>query len=94
MEVELPNGCNLYYGNYIDNYNGSTRRRYYLNEGKLVLTTTSNNSRQPDNTTCISSPLYYATEYQAIYQFEAFCLVAFAGIIIWNLLIKKLWLGR
>lgn len=94
MEVELPDGCNIFYGNYIDNYRGSTRRRYYLNEGKLYLNTTTNNSSQPSNTTCMSQPLYYGTEYQAIYQFFAFCLIAFAGTVIWHLMIKKLWQGR
>ena len=94
MEVELPNGCNLYYGTYIDNYNGSVRRRYYLNEGRLHLVQTSTNSSQPSNTTCLDSPIYYGTEYQAIYQFFAFCLCAFAGTVIWHLIIKRLWLGR
>lgn len=51
----LPNGCNVYYGNYIDNYNGSTRRRYYLDSyGQLILTQTITNVNRPNGLACMT----------------------------------------
>lgn len=55
FEIELPHsGCNVYYGTYIDNYHNNTRTRYYLNETKLIKSTTSTYSHMPDGYTCIS----------------------------------------
>ena len=51
----LPNGCNVFYGNYIDNYNESTRSRYYLDSyGQLILTQTTRNVNRPNGVACMT----------------------------------------
>lgn len=53
---DLPaQGCNVFYGTYIDNYNGNTRSRYYLNDGHLVLSSTSNANSTPNGVHCLTS---------------------------------------
>lgn len=50
----LPEGCNVFYGTYIDNYNGSTRRRYYLDSyGQLILTQTTSRADKPSGVSCL-----------------------------------------
>lgn len=54
----IPSGCNVFYGTYIDNYNGTTRRRYYFDAyGDLVLTQTTNNATRPTGTECATLSL-------------------------------------
>lgn len=51
----LPTGCNVFYGTYIDNYNGTTRTRYYLDSyGQLVTNQTVTNATRPTGTQCIT----------------------------------------
>lgn len=51
----LPGGCNVFYGTYIDNYNGSTRRRYYLDSyGRLILSQTSSRVNTPSGVSCLT----------------------------------------
>lgn len=95
MEVKLPSGCNIYYGTYIDNYNGSTRKRYYINgDGSLVLNSIQGNSSRPSNFVCVSSPIYFHPEFEVTFKFFAFTMIAFAGMVIYQLILKRLWLGR
>lgn len=95
MEVKLPSGCNVYYGTYIDNYNGSIRRRYYFNgNGELVLSSTSSNSSAPSTANCYSGTLYYKPELEVTFKFFSFTMIAFAGMVIYQLILKRLWLGR
>ena len=43
----LPRGCNVFYGNYIDNYDGNRRTRYYLDSyGQLIPSTITNAKQQ------------------------------------------------
>lgn len=54
-QTSLPGGCNVFYGTYIDNYQASVRRRYYLDSyGNLVLTQTSTNVSQPTGVACLT----------------------------------------
>lgn len=95
MEVKLPSGCNVFYGEYIDNYNGSTRKRYYFNgDGTLVLSSTNTNSSRPSSSVCVSSPIYFHPEFEVTFKFFAFTMIAFAGMVIYQLILKRLWLGR
>lgn len=60
MKIQgLPTtGCNVFYGTYMDNYQGNTRRRYYLNDGNLVLSQTTTNTSQPTGVNCITELNY------------------------------------
>lgn len=91
MEITLPDGCNIFYGSYVDNYNGNTRTRYYLNDGELV-----QNSRQsytydprPSGYSCISSITYHS-EYGIYFQFISFILCALCAVLIYRTIIKRL----
>ena len=48
-------GCNVFYGNYIDNYNSNIRSRYYIYDGQAVLSSTSSYASQPTGTVCMNS---------------------------------------
>lgn len=51
----LPGGCNVFYGTYIDNYNGGTRRRYYFDSyGQLILTHTTSRVDKPSGVSCLT----------------------------------------
>lgn len=51
----LPAGCNVFYGTYIDNYNGSIRRRYYFDSyGQLILTQTTTRVDKPSGVSCLT----------------------------------------
>lgn len=51
----LPGGCNVFYGTYIDNYNGNTRRRYYFDSyGQLILTHTTSRVDKPSGVSCLT----------------------------------------
>lgn len=51
----LPGGCNVFYGTYIDNYNGNTRRRYYFDSyGRLILTHTTSRVDKPSGVSCLT----------------------------------------
>lgn len=91
---ELPtDGCNVFYGTYIDNYSGNTRRRYYLNDGQLVLSSTSNSNSTPTGVHCMSADdkLIYKPEIDVYYNFLA--IVAFLLIVFfaYRLVIHPFW---
>ena len=96
MEIELPSqGCNIFYGTYIDNYsnNGYTRTRYYLNEGKLVKNNTSqsNYNSIPTGATCIvTGDLIYKPELEVYVPFLAMTLFVFVLILVYKIIIKRL----
>lgn len=51
----LPGGCNVFYGTYIDNYNGNTRRRYYFDSyGQLILSQTTSRVNTPSGVSCLT----------------------------------------
>lgn len=47
-------GCNVFYGNYFDNYNGNVRSRYYIYDGQAVQSssTTYTYNTRPDGSIC------------------------------------------
>lgn len=94
MEIDLPGGCNVFYGDYIDNYNGSVRTRYYFGtDGSLIESSRQTNSNRPSNSVCMSSPYYWRPDIAVTYSFYSFCLIFFAIFIIYQLFIKKLWVS-
>lgn len=96
MEVDLPSGCNIYYGTYVDNYtnNGRTRVRYYINEGKLVPSSgsTSQYDQRPSNDYhCLTTgELVYKPEVQIYFPFLAGSLLVFVLILVYKIFIKRL----
>lgn len=97
MEIEIPSGgCFIASGyNTFDHYLNNSRVRYYLNENQLVRGSTSNYNNLPTGYHCLSSgDLVYKPEISVYFPFMAFVLVAFAGILLYNIIIKKLWQGR
>lgn len=56
----LPdNGCNVFYGSYIDNYRNNTRTRYYLYDGQAIPSSTSTFTTMPNGYVCMTSePVY------------------------------------
>lgn len=56
MKIPLPSGCNVYYGNYIDNYNGGQRTRYYIDENRLI-GSSKTTATQPTTAICIGNEL-------------------------------------
>ena len=50
-----PDGCNVFYGTYIDNYKNGIRSRYYYDSyGQLILTSRQTGNR-PSQTVCIEN---------------------------------------
>lgn len=51
----LPRGCNVFYGNYIDNYDGNRRTRYYLDSyGQLIPSTITTSNSRPTGAQCMT----------------------------------------
>lgn len=51
----LPSsGCNIFYGNYIDNYAGGQRTRYYIYDGKAYASTRTTGNT-PTGAICLDS---------------------------------------
>lgn len=48
-------GCNVFYGNYVDNYLSNVRTRYYIYDGQAIASSTSTYATPPANVNCISS---------------------------------------
>lgn len=90
----LPSGCNVFYGTYIDNYNGSTRVRYYLNDYNLIPSSSVGNANRPAGSICLSNNLNYKPEVEVYFKAISFALIAFAGVLLFNIVIKRLWQGK
>lgn len=48
-------GCNVFQGNYVDNYSSNIRTRYYIYDGQAVASSTSTYTQQPTNAICMTS---------------------------------------
>lgn len=92
MEITLPQqGCNVYYGTYIDNYYNNTRTRYYINDGMLVASNSQsyNYNAIPTGAVCIDS-LTHHSEYGVYFQFISLAVFALAFYLIYRVIIKRL----
>ena len=60
----LPGGCNIYYGQYVDNYSGNVRTRYYVTQyNELVASTRVTSTTIPTGAVCITElPDSYNTD--------------------------------
>lgn len=92
MEIELPTqGCNVFYGTYIDNFNGYTRTRYYINDGELVASNSQsyNYNPTPSGAICIDS-LTYRSDVPIYFEALSILIVALAFWLIYRVIIKRL----
>lgn len=48
-------GCNVFYGNYVDNYTSYLRTRYYIYDGYAIKSSTATYTTPPANVECINS---------------------------------------
>ncbi len=97
MEIEIPSGgCFVASGyNVFDHYLSNSRVRYYLNGNQLVRGFSNSYSNLPSGYHCLQAgDLVYKPEVTVYFPFMAFGLIAFAGILLYNIIIKKLWQGR
>lgn len=93
MEVELPeNGCNVYLGDYLDNYYNNVRTRYYFNNGKLVESSKNSYATSPSGYHCLTSEekIYYKSELSIYFPFISFIIILCAYLLVYKVLIKRL----
>lgn len=90
MDVELPQGCNVVYNGYIDNYRNNTRTRYYLINQRLIPNSTGSYSSMPSGYICYSGKLEYKPELKIYFPFLAFVLFFFVLIILYKIILKRL----
>ena len=89
MEIELPSsGCNVYYGNYVDNYKNSVRTRYYFSGNRLVASTTSSYTRIPDGAICLTQgDLVYNPESEVYFNVISFIIATLFIVVAIRLVI-------
>lgn len=82
-------GCNVFYGSYVDNYNNGTRTRYYKTGGRWISSSTATATR-PTGAICMEEvELAEGSEIAGVVNLGAICL----GVIL-VLLGVKMVLGR
>lgn len=90
MEIELPrNGCNVYYGDYFDNYYNGVRTRYYFNDGSYIKSTTSTYYNAPTGVECVSS-VPYRSELTPAFELSSIAIVLVAFWLIYKVIIRRL----
>lgn len=92
MDIQLPSGgCSIYYGSYIDHYQNNTRRRYYINNEKLILNSSSTYTSMPSGYSCVSQgDLKYKPENQIWFSALSLALVLLAMSLVYKIIIKRL----
>lgn len=97
MEVDIPSGgCFVASGsNTFYHYLNNNRITYYLYDGKFVRGSSSSYTSLPNGYHCLSKgDLVYKPEITVYFPFMAFCIIAFVGILLFNIMIKNLYKGR
>ena len=92
MEIQIPsNGCSIYYGTYIDHYQGNVRTRYYLQNEKLVKNSSSSYNSMPSGYSCISQgDLTYKPELKIWFPFLSFALILVCAILLYKIFLKRI----
>lgn len=94
MEIELPStGCNISQtAGYIDNYTGTTRTRYLINENKLTRVYQTTYSGNPTQYyTCLKTgDIIYKPEYSVILPTLAFGIISFITIILYKIIVGRI----
>lgn len=95
MEIKLPDGCNLYYGSYFDNYNNGLRQRFYFDDGgNFIPVQRQTYTSIPHNSVCYDGIVLFKPELEIEFKFFSVCLILFVFMVLYQLLFKKLWMGR
>lgn len=91
--IELPSqGCNVFYGDYIDNYQNNLRTRYYFNYDHLVEQSQSTYSRLPDGAYCLQEgDIYYKPETQVYFEWMAIIGALFLIFAALRLILYRFW---
>lgn len=93
MEIELPSdGCNIYYGTYIDNYHSNVRTRYYINENHLIKSTTSSYNNMPNGYVCMEQgSLIYKPEIEVYFNVISIIFAIIIFIFAVRLILYPFW---
>lgn len=90
MEIELPkSGCNVFYGNYIDNYDNTIRTRYYIHNGELIPNEIDENASMPTGLICADT-LSYRPELSIYFEGISILILLFVAFLIYRVIIKRL----
>lgn len=90
MEIELPkNGCNVFYGDYFDNYYNNVRTRYYFNDDSYIKSSTATYTYAPSGVECISSVPFHS-EWTFGFELIGAVTVIFAFWLIYKVIIRRL----
>lgn len=97
MEIEIPSGgCFIATGdNTFAHYLNNRRITYYFHDGKLIQGSSTTYTNLPNGYHCLSKgDVLYKPEIYVYFSAISFGLVAIIGILIFNLIIKRLWGSR
>lgn len=90
MEIELPvSGCNVFYGDFIDNYDNNIRTRYYINNGELIPNEIDENASLPTGAICVDS-LSYRPELSIYFESISILILLLVWVLIYRVIIKRL----
>lgn len=90
MEIELPsNGCNVFYGDYFDNYYNGVRTRYYFNDDSYIKSSYSTYTYTPTGVECISSVPFHS-EWSFGFELISAIVIVFALFLIYKTIIRRL----
>ena len=90
MEIDLPSGCNVFYGTYFDNYRNNNRYRYYFdNNGSYILNQTTTNVTNYNNYNCITKVPYHTAD-TIYFELISIAVVISAFILLYKVIIKRL----
>lgn len=89
MEVVLPDGCNVFYGSYLDNYSAGYRTRYYYTDGQLIPSTRQAYTTYPQGYQCMDS-LFYNPALRLDMVMWAMLLCVLIGCLLYRLFRKLL----
>lgn len=92
MTIDLPsNGCNVFYGTYLDNYYSGIRTRYYFNNNILVESSHASYTVTPTGVHCVTTgDLLYNPEAEIYFSAISLAVVVLAAILLYKIIVKRL----
>lgn len=94
--IKLPEqGCNVFYGSYVDNYYNNVRTRYYILDSQLLASSTSSFSSMPSGVVCMDEAvLTYKPELEVYFTFMAIVAAFFLFFMAYRLIVHPFWRKR
>lgn len=94
--IKLPEqGCNVFYGTYVDNYRNSVRTRYYIFDSQLIPSSTSSYSNLPNGSVCMGeTELIYKPELEVYFTFMAIVAIFFIFWFAYKIILHPFWRKR